>query len=307
MSEPQSVTGVQAGRTPTDNGGVRAAIARAAQATGVDFNYLLAQAKLESSLNPGAKAPTSSAAGLYQFTRGTWLQTLEKHGGNHGMDWADDAIDGGRVADPLARSQIMAMRYDPGTSAMMAAELANDNRTDLRAVLGREPDSTELYLAHFLGSAGATDFLSAMNSNPLQSAAAVLPKAAAANRTIFYDPSGAPRSVAGVMEVLRGKVTSAMENGPIPSVEDYPLSAPAVPQFVGGPIARQFAAARQEISGPAGSPASSYSGGDMAAPAARPSMADTLRNAFAGTGGEGQGNVPDFVRAAYGQFQKFGL
>ncbi|MBW8754478.1 MAG: lytic transglycosylase domain-containing protein, partial [Sphingomonadales bacterium] len=42
---------------------MRAAIARAAQATGVDFNYLLAQAKLESSLDPGAKAPTSSAAG----------------------------------------------------------------------------------------------------------------------------------------------------------------------------------------------------------------------------------------------------
>jgi hypothetical protein len=36
-------------------------------------------------------------------------------------------------------------------------------------------------------------------------------------------------------------------------------------------------------------------------------MADTLRTAFAGTGSEGAGAVPDFVRAAYGQFQKFGL
>lgn len=306
MSEPQTVAGVQAGRTPTATGDVRAAIARAAQATGVDFNYLLAQAKLESSLNPAAKAPTSSAAGLYQFTRGTWLQTLEKHGGNHGMDWAGDTIDGGKVADPMARAQIMAMRYDPSTSAMMAAELANDNKGDLTAVLGREPDAAELYLAHFLGSGGATDFLSALNSNPMQSAAAVLPKAAAANRTIFYDGSGAPRSVAGVMEVLRGKVSSAMENGPIPSVEDYPLATPVVPQFVGGPIARQFAAARQEMSVPGGSQASA-SAGDLAAPAARPSMADTLRTAFAGTGTGSEGAVPDFVRAAYGQFQKFGL
>lgn len=305
MSEPQSVAGVQAGRSPAEQGGVRAAIARAAQATGVDFNYLLAQAKLESSLDPTAKAPTSSAAGLYQFTRGTWLQTLEKHGGNHGMDWADSAIDGGKVTDPMARAQIMAMRYDPGTSAMMAAELANDNRADLTTALGREPDAAELYLAHFLGSGGATDFLSALSSNPMQSAAAVLPKAAAANRTIFYDGAGAPRSVAGVMDLLRGKVSSAMENGPIPSVEDYPY-APAAPQFVGGPIARQFAAARQEMSGPAASPVSS-SGGAMMAPATRPSMADTLRTAFAGTGGEAPGAVPDFVRAAYGQFQKFGL
>lgn len=301
MSEPQTVAGVQAGRTD-----VRAAIARAAQATGVDFNYLLAQAKLESSLNPTAKAPTSSAAGLYQFTHGTWLQTLERHGGNHGMDWADQAIDGGRVADPLARAQIMAMRYDPGASAMMAAELANDNKAELTAVLGRAPDAAELYLAHFLGSAGAGDFLSALAANPAQSAAALRPKAAAANRTIFYDAAGAPRSVAGVMELMRGRVASAMENGPIPSVEDYPAYAPAAPQFTGGPIARQFAAARQEMSGPAVSSAASLAGA-MPAPAVRPSMADTLRTAFAGTGGEAPGAVPDFVRAAYGQFQKFGL
>ena len=48
----------------------RAAIARAAQATGVDFDYLLAQAKLESGLDPNARAATSSATGLYQFLGG---------------------------------------------------------------------------------------------------------------------------------------------------------------------------------------------------------------------------------------------
>ncbi|MBW8754637.1 MAG: lytic transglycosylase domain-containing protein [Sphingomonadales bacterium] len=279
---------------------MRAAIARAAQATGVDFNYLLAQAKLESSLDPGAKAPTSSAAGLYQFTRGTWLQTLERHGANHGMDWAGTAIDGGKVADPGARSQIMAMRYDADTSALMAAELANDNKADLTGVLGREPDAAELYLAHFLGSGGAKDFLTALNANPGQSAAAVVPKAAAANRTIFFDSAGAPRSVAGVMELLRGKVSAAMESGGLPpmdyDVPQYAAAAPQPPQFTGGPIAQQFAAVRQEMAG---------------ALPPRASMADTLRTAFAGTGAstgnDAQANVPDFVRAAYGQFQKFGL
>jgi hypothetical protein len=287
---------------------VRAAIARAAQATGVDFNYLLAQAKLESSLDPGAKAPTSSAAGLYQFTRGTWLQTLERHGASHGMDWAGSAIDGGKVADPGARSQIMAMRYDADTSALMAAELANDNKADLTGVLGREPDAAELYLAHFLGSGGAKDFLTALNANPGQSAAAVVPKAAAANRTIFFDGAGAPRSVADVMELLRGKVSAAMESGGLPpmgyDVPQFAAATPQQPQFTGGPIAQQFAAVRQEMAG---------------ALPPRTSMADTLRTAFAGTGAgmgasmgagtgnEAQANVPDFVRAAYGQFQKFGL
>ena len=48
---------------------VQAAIAQASSKTGVDFDYLLGQAKVESGLNPNAKAGTSSASGLYQFVR----------------------------------------------------------------------------------------------------------------------------------------------------------------------------------------------------------------------------------------------
>ncbi|RZK00409.1 MAG: lytic transglycosylase domain-containing protein [Novosphingobium sp.] len=279
---------------------MRAAIARAAQATGVDFNYLLAQAKIESSLNPGAKAPTSSAAGLYQFTNGTWLRTLEKHGGDHGMGWADGMIDGGRVNDPSARSQIMAMRYDADTSALMAAELANDNKADLTAVLGREPDAAELYMAHFLGSAGAREFLTALQANPGQSAAAILPKAAAANRGIFFD-GGVPRSVAGVMELMRTKVSNAMESGGLPPM-DYDtgfgmtqlanFQPQGQPEVTGGPIARQFAAARQEMT-------------DVQP--GRRSMAETLQNAFAAASPGGAATVPANIRAAYGQLQKFGM
>lgn len=156
MSEPQTVAGFRpaVGTRPaavaSARPDVRGAIARAARATGVDFDYLLAQAKLESSLDPAARAPTSSAAGLYQFTNGTWLQTLERHGANHGLDWAGAMIDGGRVADPAMRARIMAMRFDADASSLMAAELANDNKADLTALLGREPDAAELYLAHFL-------------------------------------------------------------------------------------------------------------------------------------------------------------
>ena len=40
------------------------AIAMASRRTGVDFAYLLGQAKIESSLNPSARATTSSATSL---------------------------------------------------------------------------------------------------------------------------------------------------------------------------------------------------------------------------------------------------
>jgi hypothetical protein len=274
------------------NNDVRAAIARASQATGVDFDYLLAQAKIESSLNPQAQASTSSAAGLYQFTGGTWLQTLDRHGEQHGMNWASAAIDGGKV-DPQMRAQIMAMRFDPNASALMAAELANDNKTALTSALGREPDSAELYMAHFLGADGAAKFLSALQSDPTQSAAAILPKAAAANHGIFYDASG-PRSVSGVMELMRGKVSSAMNGaGSMPAQSTYAPTQIAGATPTGGPLQREFNALAAEAGTQAGS-------------SGRTSMADTLRSAFGG-GNAPQGGAPDFVRTAYAKLQAFNL
>lgn len=297
MSEPLPI-GVQSYAARAARPDVRASIARAAQKTGVDFDYLLAQAKLESSLDPSARASTSSAAGLYQFTNGTWLRTLDRHAAAHGLDWAGAAIEGGRIADPSMRANIMALRYDADASALMAAELANDNKAELTVALGRQPDAAELYLAHFLGSAGAGEFLTALASNPAQSAAAILPKAAAANHRIFYDRDGSPRSVAGVMELMRGKVANAMEGNP----PLWAIDTSGAPQFAagmqaepvtGGPIARQFHAARQEVA------AQGATG--------RQSMADTLRSTFAVAGADGKASTPANVRAAYGQLQRFGL
>lgn len=279
MSQTPSIAAAAAGPVRAD---VQAAIARAAQATGVDFSYLLAQARIESSLNPAARAQTSSAAGLYQFTQGTWLAMLDRHGARHGLGWADAAIAGGKVSDPALRSEVMALRFDPAASALMAAELANDNRASLTATLGREPDAAELYVAHFLGAEGAGRFLTALAADPGQSAAALLPAAAAANRGVFF-ADGAPRSVGQVMDLLRGKVAAAMDGTAMP-VAATSLAAinPAL-----GPIAREFHAA-------AAAPAE----------AARPSMADTLATTF---GAGGSSALPGHVRAAYGKLRAFGL
>jgi hypothetical protein len=40
---------------------------------------------------------------------------------------------------------------------------------------GRAPDASELYTAHFLGADGAAKFLSALSTNPDQSAAGLCP------------------------------------------------------------------------------------------------------------------------------------
>jgi len=258
---------------------VQTAIARAASATGVDFNYLLAQARLESGLDPQARARTSSARGLYQFTGSTWLRTLDRHGADFGLDTS------GAAHDPGSRAQWLALRQDPQVSALMAGELANDNRNYLYGVLGRDPDNTELYLAHFLGPDAAVRFLSALSSDPAQSAAALLPRAAPANRAIFFN-GAAPRSVGEVMDLLRNRLDTAMTGlGPghaVPADAGSFVPHTANPAVSGGPIAREFAATAADGTS---------------------SMADTLLSAF----GQGDAGVPANVREAYGRIRALGL
>ena len=186
------------------------------------------------------------------------------------MGWARQAA---LSTDPALRAQVLALRFDPQASAAMAGELAGDNAVTLRGVLGREPDAAELYLAHFLGAEGASRFLTALSADPGQSAAALLPKAANANRAIFYDAAGA-RSVGEVMALLRGKIEVAMGGAAI-------AETPALPAAPGWAVHAPTASAP--------------------APA-RPSMADTLAAAFGNPA-----SAPAHVRAAYGQLKAFGL
>lgn len=203
--------------TGTTEPRIRAAIAQAAGRAGIDFDYLYNQARIESSLNPDAKAPTSSAAGLFQFTHQTWLGVLKAHGADHGLGWAADAI--GKtgksydVADPQLRAAIDRLRYDPELSSAMAAEFAADNRDRIETSLGRSAEPVDLYLAHFLGSGGAVDFLSAHDADPDAAAAPLFPAAAAANRSIFYRPDGGARSLGEI----RTSFAAKLDGAPVPA------------------------------------------------------------------------------------------
>lgn len=82
----------------------------------------------------------------------------------------------------------------------MAAEYASDNKQYLEKRLGRPVESVDLYMAHFLGPAGARRFLAGMDADPDAAAAGTLPAAARANHAIFYDKAGAPRSFADIRQ-----------------------------------------------------------------------------------------------------------
>ncbi|HEU0118614.1 MAG TPA: transglycosylase SLT domain-containing protein [Alphaproteobacteria bacterium] len=179
---------------------IMSAIKSAAAKTGVDFTYLMQKASQESGFDPNAKASSSSATGLFQFTNQTWLQTLKEHGGQYGLSsYADhiqvDSSGVAHVNDPAMKKVILGLRKDPEVSAEMAGELDKDNLDTLKSNVGGKIGKTDLYLAHFLGAGGASEFLNAMRQNPSASGASILPDAAAANPSVFYNASGEPRTI----------------------------------------------------------------------------------------------------------------
>ena len=110
---------------------IRAALARAGKAHGVDPGVLAVIASLESSLDPAAQNPSSSAGGLFQFLDGTAAQ--------YGLE----------------------NRFDVDQAADAGARLTRDNMSALATALGRQPTVGEIYLAHQQGAQGAINLLTA--------------------------------------------------------------------------------------------------------------------------------------------------
>ena len=293
-------------------GPVEAAIARAAQATSVDFNYLLAQAEVESAMNPDARAATSSATGLYQFIESTWLDTMKKHGPRFGLGHIADQISvtssgSAYVTDGARREAILALRSDPQIASLMAAGLAEDNRSHLMPILGRQPDHAELYLAHFLGAGGAGRFLSELQANPDQSAPALFARPAASNRGIFYAPDGSPRTLAQVMQVIDGKMGRALaraSDGRAASFvrADY-ASRPAA--GAAGFTPSPYLIADETVFGP-GFPAT-LTQASLPAAALRPPQRPAMSQVLGATFGSDSAAVPPQVRRAYDRLKALGL
>ncbi len=227
---------------------VAGVIRSAARSTGASFEYLLTAARIESNLNPAAQAPTSSAKGLYQFIDQTWLATLKASGAAHGYGQYADAItqtaDGRyEVADPAQRAAIMKLRSDPAASATMDGAFTQNNSVQLATAIGRMPTEGELYIAHFLGSDGASKLINVAARQPKVSAADMFPAAAAANPSIFMNKSGQPRSAGEVYATLTGRFEGARAVAFNPSLRG---SMPAATPDTAG-VTQAFAQANDPV------------------------------------------------------------
>jgi hypothetical protein len=192
-------------------------VVEAAKIADMDPALLMAIADKESSFAPKAKASTSSASGLFQFVEAAWFKALRSFGWRHGHEQEAKAIQGDDVA-PQKRAELLRLRNDPYLSAVLAAEMLKHDGEGIASRLGRPLTQGETYLIHFLGPEDAERFMKKMDDDPRASAAALLPKAAKANKPIFYERQGrrmkdrSVREVHEAFEAMMDKRTSRYED-----------------------------------------------------------------------------------------------
>jgi hypothetical protein len=186
-------------------------------------NYYDRLAQIESSGNPNAQASTSSAAGLFQFTEGTFRQTYRQ-------------VFGG--SDAQARAAWQNRRFDPALQRQLAERLTANNDAMLRNIGAPVTDGNR-YLGHFLGSGGAARILRAGRDTPVSQ---LLPAAAIrANRSILEG-----RTAGQVIDWAASRMAGSAQRGA------GGAAAPAAPIEAAPPPVRPAAmdAERPVVEGP---------------------------------------------------------
>ena len=211
-------------------------IRQASAASSADFGLLMAQAARESGFRPDAKSTTSSAAGLFQFVDSTWLDMVHRFGAKYGVgDLAREISqsDSGKlvVANTSARQKILDLRQNPTLSAELAGEYAKQNQATLEQAVGRPLSRGDLYMAHFLGAGGASEFLKALDSKGNTIAAKLLPDAAAANPSVFYDASGRAKTVSEIYQAVATKIEQDASAFAGTTADPAPGASPAAMNF----------------------------------------------------------------------------
>ncbi|MFV0294324.1 MAG: peptidoglycan DD-metalloendopeptidase family protein [Paracoccus sp. (in: a-proteobacteria)] len=112
--------------------------------------------RVESAGNPRARNPRSTASGLGQFIESTWLRMMRSYRPD--------------LMASLSRQEVLNLRFDANLSREMVRHLAQENEAYLRA-RGHSISAGRLYLAHFLGPAGADQ---ALRADPARSVASVM-------------------------------------------------------------------------------------------------------------------------------------
>lgn len=156
-------------------------------------DYLGTTRAKESGGNDLAANPNSTAKGRYQFTDGTWASVAKRH--------PELGLQPGGWKDPEQQERAMQAFTADNAKALTAA--------------GIPINPGNLYVSHFLGEEGGPKFIAGAMSNPDAPAVAfVSPGAARANRNIFFEKDGRPKSAGAVYAERTSRYAGS---GPLPT------------------------------------------------------------------------------------------
>ncbi len=114
---------------------------------GLGEGQMVGVGTLESGFQTNAQAKTSSARGLYQFTKGTWDFQMKTNAAKYGIP------EGATPDDPVANT-------------ILAGAYMKSNADSFKATFGTDANPTDIYLGHFLGTGGRNKFMKAYLENP---------------------------------------------------------------------------------------------------------------------------------------------
>ena len=191
---------------PTTRGGPASVAAQQAARNQLILNTTGKIIDIESGGDPRAKAKTSSATGLGQFTQGTWMKMIETY--------RPELLEGRN------RQQVLELRTDPELSIEMTGNLARENANYLES-RGVPVNENSLYLSHFLGAGDAAKVLKAAPDTPISEL--VKETSIAANQNIL----GGDKTASDITRWASNKMlASAPARGAVTASGAEPLPGP---------------------------------------------------------------------------------
>lgn len=187
---------------------VQRSITMAAEDSGVPATWLAEIANAESSFDPAAKNPNSSATGLFQFIDETWISALRKS-----EKMLNERYGANLDTSKLSKEQMLALRNDAAIQSVVMAEFTLSNIASLEEKLGgKYIGLKDAYLAHVLGVNDAAKLIRAIEVNPNAPAEVLFAKEAKANPELFAGKTMAQAYEAITSKVGDGKASFAYEN-----------------------------------------------------------------------------------------------
>lgn len=156
--------------------------------------------RVESGGNARARNPLSTASGLGQFIESTWLRMMRTYRPD--------------LVASMSRSELLDLRFDAAMSREMVRRLAQENEAYLRA-RGHDISSGRLYLAHFLGPAGADQ---ALRADPGATVLSVM-----GNGVVSANPFLRSYTIADLRNWAERKMGGVRGDSSLPTVIEVPI------------------------------------------------------------------------------------